>query len=168
MNAYMGNLAIILEQCQRAADGKLSADEQTALALRIKGVFMSMPMFGSVIRAAEGRQWHVVEGALANYIDVQEASGNATNITQNATAMASATATASAYADAVVGIESLDSISDEDKVELEKLMLEVKSAKEESVLKHAAKTLVDKAIEKGIDTLPYALPVIIQAAQGMI
>lgn len=154
MNAYMGNLAIILEQCQRAADGKLSEDEQNALASRIKGVFMSMPMFGSVIRAAEGRQWHVVEGALANYIDVQEASGNATNITQNATVTANVS-----VSQAVTAIQSLPSstLSDEDKNTLAGMLAilqNLEGEQKKSKIMEVVKWLGDKAVDVSIAVIP--------------
>lgn len=154
MNAYMGNLAIILEQCQRAADGKLSEDEQNALASRIKGVFMSMPMFGSVIRAAEGRQWHVVEGALANYIDVQEASGNATNITQNATVTANVS-----VSQAVTAIQSLPSstLSAEDKnalVGMLAILQNLEGEQKKSKIMEVVKWLGDKAVDVSIAVIP--------------
>lgn len=83
MSGYMGNLSVILEKCQQAADGKLSEGEQAALASRVRGVFMSMHMFNGAVRAAEARDWHTVEGALANYIDVQEMAGHGTSVTQS-------------------------------------------------------------------------------------
>ena len=86
----------------------------------------------------------------------------------SAVASASSVSSASAYADAVAGIESLGTLTESDKAEIERLMLDVKTSKDEGMLKHAAKTLMDKAIEKGIDTLPYALSVIIKAAQNMM
>lgn len=174
MSGYMGNLAIILEQCQRAADGELSAEEQTALASKVKGIFMSMPMFRDIIREASSRNWHVVEGALANYIDVQEASGHATSITQNASphidahsenvnnvaATSSATAMSSAtFLEACQAVEEVDSLDEEQKAELVDLLNGARKAKgDEGLAKEAVKSLLDKAIEFGFDALKAVLP----------
>lgn len=174
MSVLMGNLRNILDKCQEAADGKLSEEEQSALASRVKGVFASMPMFNRVIRLAETRDWHAVEGALANYIDVQEASGHATSITQNAspyidahsenvnnvTSTSSATAMSSAtFLEACQAVEEVNSLDEEQKAELVDLLNGARKAKDdEGLAKEAVKSLLDKAIEFGFDALKAVLP----------
>lgn len=154
MSSYMGNLRNILGQCQDAADGKLSQDEQAALASRVKGAFMSMPMFNSVVRSAEARDWHVVEGALANYIDVQEAAGHSTSITQNATAIARAEA--SSYVSVVQSLPE-STLSEDDKTMLTGMLATLQGLNGEqkkSKLVEIVKWLSDKAVDVSIAVIP--------------
>lgn len=154
----------LMSRCYDARDGH-PGEEKLRQLFDEASPFCGIPIAGKyVAQAIAEKNLSKLVGALGMCLSAD--GGDRVSVTQNATAVA--TASASAYADAVASIESLESISEEDKAELEKLMLDVKSAKDESMLKHAAKTLMDKAIEKGIDTLPSVLPVIIQAAQGMM
>ena len=164
----MRQLDRFIEQAALARDGKLDSQAEQQLSNDIYFAYYGKRETGFIARAMN-RGWSEACAALGVYADsldqrLAEAQAQAASL--SATAIASAAA--NAYSDAVAGVESLDTLSKEDKAELEKLLLDVKTAKEKDMLEHATKTLVEKAIEKGVDTFPYVFPVIAEAARGLL
>ena len=102
------------------------------------------------------RRAHVLfgEGALANYIDVQEVAGHATNIVQNATATASVSVTQTVNA-----IQSLpdSALSGEDKNALVGMLTTLQASegeKKKAKLMEVVKWLGDKAVDASIAAIP--------------
>lgn len=157
-----------IRRCEEAASGSMERDEQKELYMALYTAYRMTKELWEVCKRAEAFQWRAAADALRAYRDKLDhelamAQAAAGIVSVNANASSTASAHASAYVDAVAGLETIESLDDEDRAELEKLMLDVKSAKDKTLLGVAAEKLVEVAVEKGVETLPWVLPVIVEA-----
>lgn len=165
----MRQVEAFISQVDEAIAGRITRTDEAELRNSIHRTYSGSPNTGFIARANIDSGWKQVRDALCEYRDrldhelaVAQAAGGVVSVSANSSS--TAVAHASAYAEAVAGLEGIESLTDEDRVELENLMRDVKAAKDKTLLGKAAEKLVEVAVEKGVETLPWVLPVIIEAA----
>lgn len=85
-----------------------------------------------------------------------------------ASSSSEAVATATSFASACAQLDQVDGLSDEDRKDIREKMNNLDCEKDESMAKHAAKTLIDTVIEKGADALPAIAPFIVQSIKSTL
>lgn len=162
MKGYIQRLML---QCDKARHGELSDEEMDMLVEECNGM-SGLPIFGQRIsQYANVRNWSSLMGALAPVmqtdmgapqVSVSSYNDNRSNAASSAIALASST-----YSEAVDAVESLDGLEDDRREELLDLLNDARKSKgDESLAKSAIKSLVDHAIECGMDALKAVLPYI--------
>ena len=157
------------------ADGAADWPEEKVQALLDEAsAFEKMPVAGSqVTQAINKRNFNMLAGALgmclsstnqASQVSVSNVNDNRSSAKSRSKSAATANAAVS-FSDAVEAVEGL-AIDESAKIELEELLAEVRKAKgkdDESLAEQAIKSLLDSAIDHGLDAFavvsPYAVGV---------
>lgn len=169
----MRQIEEFIDQVEKAIAGQLDDSQELELKTSIYRTYAYNNDTGFIARAANNDGWRQVLATLRDYRDrldhelavAQASSGNVSvNSVNDNRAIASSEASAvslsvASYAKACNAVESLENIDDVEKEELLDLLHEVRKSKgDESLAKTAIKSLIDHAIEYGLDALKAVLP----------
>ena len=154
-------LSYLIRKCYTARDENWQ-DKKLGELFDEASPFSVIPVAGrGVSQAISERNLSKLAGSLGMCLSIENR--DRVNVTQNAIATANAKATASSFSSVCAELEKMDGIDSEMLKEVRSLMNDLDGAKDETVAKHAAKTLVDTVIEKCADALPVIAPFVAQA-----
>ena len=164
----------LIARCYDAEEAGDWPEEKVRALLDEAAAFEKMPVVGPrVMQAVSKRNFNMLAGALgmclpatyqAPQVSVNNVNDNRSSSKSRSKSTATANATAS-YSAAVAAVEGL-AIDKSAKIELEELLAEVQKAKgkdDEGLVEQAIKSLIDSAIDHGLDAFtavaPYAVGV---------
>ena len=164
----MSNLEKWIEQCETAASEELSFEDKNKLSRQIYGAFCKKPGHVAIAYNAEHKDWDATLGGLLAYQDELEhelakAEASSSNVNTSASADSSAHSSAEvivsmSFGEAIEAVDALDLEDDNKDALIDLLRVVRRSEKDESLAKHALKSLIDKAFELGIDAVKAVIP----------
>ena len=115
------------QRCYDAAAGNLSKDEMDALIDEAMGGFSSLPIFGRNISiAANQRNWSMLAGALGACMSVESGSSRTTVTQVSKSVSESSSSVHMSISQVFESVERDSGLTDEEKAELQSLLVEAK------------------------------------------